>query len=72
MLYNHRGTLPTNRAQQRYLTFGSWRLGARLAVGIGKQAAAPYLRAWDAIVADGGKLAVRRLLDAADAATGQS
>jgi hypothetical protein len=27
VLYNHRDMLPTDRAQQRYLTFGSWRLG---------------------------------------------
>ena len=68
VLYNHRGWLPTSRAQQRYLTFRGWGLGARLAAGIGEHAAAPYMRAWDEIVGDGGKAAVRRLLDAADAA----
>jgi len=72
LLYNHKGWLPAERAQQRYLTSQSWGLDARLALGIGEHAAAPYMRAWDAIVADGSKLAVRRLLDAADAATGQS
>ena len=68
VLYNHRGWLPTDRAQQRYVTSQGWRLGARLARGIGEDAAAPYMRAWDEIVGDGGKVAVRRLLDAADAA----
>jgi hypothetical protein len=68
LLYNHRGWLPTDRAQQRYLISEGWGLGAQLARGIGEHAAAPYMRAWDAIVADGGKAAVLRLLDAADAA----
>jgi hypothetical protein len=67
LLYNHRGWLPTDRAQQRYLTFQGWRLGARLAPAIGKHTAAPYMRAWDEIVRVGGKAAVLRLLDAADA-----
>jgi hypothetical protein len=67
-LYNHRGWLPTNRAQQRYVSVPAMRLGCRLAPGIGAHAAAPYLRAWDAIVSVGGSQAIRRLLDAADAA----
>ncbi len=67
-LYNHRGWLPTDRAQQRYLTFRSWGLGARLAPEIGEHAAAPYMRAWDEVVGDGGTVGVRRLLDAVDAA----
>jgi hypothetical protein len=67
-LYNHRGWLPADRAQQRYVSFQAMRLGVRLALGIGEHAAAPYLRAWDEIVSAGGTLAVRRLLDAADAA----
>ena len=68
LLHNHRGWLPTDRAQQRYLTSQCWGLGARLAPGIGEHAAAPYMRAWDAVVGDGGKAAVLRLLAAADAA----
>jgi hypothetical protein len=68
LLYSHRGWLPTDRAQQRYLTVRGWGLGARLALGIGEHAAAPYMRAWDAIVSAGGSRKVRRLLDAADAA----
>jgi hypothetical protein len=67
VLYNHRGWLPSDRAQQRYLTVRGWGLGAQLAPGIGEHAAAPYMRAWDAIVSDGGNVAVLRLLDAADA-----
>lgn len=72
MLYNHRGWLPADRAQQRYLVGRGWGLGARLARGIGEHAAAPYMRAWDAVVADGGKAAVLRLLDTADAAAAAS
>jgi hypothetical protein len=68
LLYNHRAWLPTDRAQQRYLAWQGWRLGARLARGIGEHAAARYMRAWDEIVGDGGKGAVRRFLEAADAA----
>jgi hypothetical protein len=67
VLYNHRGWLPTDRAEQRDLTVRGWGLGAQLASGIGEHAAAPYMRAWDAIVSDGGKAAVLGLLDAADA-----
>lgn len=68
LLYNHRGWLPTDYAQQRYLCFAAWGLGARLARTIGAAAAAPYMRAWDAIMQAGGSGEVRRLLAAAGAA----
>jgi hypothetical protein len=68
LLYNHGGWLPTNRGQQRYLSWRAWGLGAQLALGIRERAAAPYLRAWDAIISAGGSQAIRRLLDTADAA----
>jgi hypothetical protein len=61
------GWLPTERGQHRYLSYRAWGLGARLAWGIGEHAAAPYMRAWDAIISAGGGQAIRRLLDAADA-----
>jgi hypothetical protein len=72
LLYNHRGWLPTDRAQQRYLVDRGWGLGARLTRGIGEHAAAPYMHAWDEIVGEGGKGTVRRLLGAADAAAAPS
>jgi hypothetical protein len=68
LLLERHNQLPFDHGQQQYLTHSAWKLGARLAAEIGEHAAAPYMRAWDLIVSAGGSQAVRRLLDAADAA----
>jgi hypothetical protein len=67
VLYNHRGWLPADLAQQHCLASQGWRLGARLAPGIGAHAAAPYHAPGDEIEDDDGFAAVLQLLDAADA-----
>ena len=70
--YNHRGWLPTDRAPAALPRRSRLGLGARLTRGIGEHVAAPYMRAWDEIVGEGGKVTVRRLLDADDAAAAPS
>jgi hypothetical protein len=68
LLYNHRGWLPTDRAQQRYLAGRGWGFGAQLAGDRGARGGPVYAR----LGRDRrrcGKAAVLRLLDAADAAT---
>ncbi len=67
LLYNHRGWLPTDRAQQRYLAGRGWGWARSWRGGSGStrpRICAPGTRS----LALAGKAAVLRLLDAADAA----